>query len=167
MSSVEIRTLCADDWEVWREVRLRSLADAPEAFGSKLADWEGPNDREDRWRTRFDNVAFTAVAVVSEGGQVVGTVGGMHHPAGAIELISMWVAPEVRGAGVGDALVGAVIDWAGSVSAERVILAVRRGNRRAVALYERAGFVMVGPNPDDPSEDTMERVLDAASVAPP
>jgi RimJ/RimL family protein N-acetyltransferase len=58
-----------------------------------------------------------------------------------------------------------VIDWADSESAERVILAVRRGNRRAVALYERAGFVSAGPNPDDPSEDTMERVLDAADVA--
>ncbi len=104
VSPVEIRTLCADEWAVWREVRLRSLAEAPEAFGSKLADWQGSNDREDRWRSRFDNVAFNAVAAVCEGGQVVGTVGGMHHSPGSIELISMWVAPEVRGTGVGDAL---------------------------------------------------------------
>ncbi len=163
MASPEIRTLCADDWEVWREVRLRSLADAPEAFGSKLADWQGANDREDRWRLRLENVEFNAVAV--ERDTVVGTVGGLRRGDDEVELISMWVAPEARGSGVGDDLVRAVVDWAESESVERAVLMVRRGNRHAVTLYERAGFVLVGPNPDDPAEDTMERVLDAADVA--
>ena len=161
MPSVEIRTLDADDWALWREVRLRSLSDAPDAFGSRLDDWQGPNDREDRWRTRFDNVAFNAIAVVD--GCVVGTAGGMHRGAATVELVSMWVAPEIRGRGVGDALVGAVVDWAASQSLGCVVLAVRRGNRRAVALYERAGFVLVGPNPDDGTEDTMIRRLDLQS----
>ncbi len=158
MPSVEIRTLGADDWAVWREVRLRSLADAPEAFGSKLADWQGSNDREDRWRTRFDSVALNVVTV-SDGGKVVGAVGGMHHSAGTIELVSMWVAPEARGTGVGDVLVDAVIDWAISESVGDVVLNVRRGNRAAVGLYERNGFVLVGANPHDVSEDLMIREL--------
>ena len=153
----EIRTLSADDWAVWREVRLRSLTDAPDAFGSRLADWQGPNDREDRWRTRFDNVAFNAVALVE--GAVVGTVGGMHRGGDVAELVSMWVAPHVRGTGVGESLLGAVIDWATSESIERVVLAVRRGNHRAIALYVRGGFVLVGPNPADGTEDLMAREL--------
>ena len=161
MPSVEIRTLDADDWALWREVRLRSLSDAPDAFGSRLDDWQGPNDREDRWRTRFDNVAFNAAALVD--GCVVGTAGGMHRGADSVELISMWVAPEMRGTGVGDALVGAVVGWAASESIGSVVLAVRRGNRRAVALYERAGFVLAGPNPDDATEDMMIRKLDLQS----
>lgn len=109
--AIEIRNLSADDWAVWREVRLRSLTDAPDAFGSKIADWQGVNDREDRWRTRFDNVAFNAVAVTSDGKHVVGTVGGMHRSPATMELISMWVAPEVRGTGVGEALIDALIEW--------------------------------------------------------
>ena len=159
----EIRTLSADDWAVWREVRLRSLADAPEAFGSKLADWQGVNDREDLWRTRFENVAYNAVAVAESGSQgewrVVGTVGGMHHSPGTVELVSMWVAPEERGAGVGDALVDAVVRWARAESASTVILAVRRGNEPATSLYERKGFVLVGANPDDAGEDRMVREI--------
>ena len=156
MAPVEIRTLAVDDWALWREVRLRSLADAPGAFGSKLADWQGANDREDRWRSRFDHVACNVVAVVH--GNVVGTAGGMHRVGGA-ELISMWVAPEVRGTGVGAALVDAVVDWATSASIERLILHVRRGNHAAVTLYERSGFTLVGPNPDDHTEDLMARTL--------
>ena len=159
VGACDIRSLSAADWAIWREVRLRSLADAPDAFGSKLADWHGPNDREDRWRTRFDNVAFNAVAVIGDGHDVVGAVGGMHRSLDTAELISMWVAPEVRGTGVGDALVEAVIGWASSEGLDRVVLAVRRVNAPAVALYARAGFVPTGPNPDDAEEDLMAREI--------
>ena len=160
MAGIEIRSLAVADWAVWREIRLRSLADAPEAFGSKLADWQGPNDREERWRTRFDNVGFNAVAVAGDERHVVGTVGGMHHSPGTAELISMWVAPEARGTGAGDALIEAVVGWASSEHAERVVLAVRRGNVPAVALYARSGFVLIGPNPDEAHEDLMARELE-------
>jgi GNAT superfamily N-acetyltransferase len=74
----------------------------------------------------------------------------------------MWVEPDVRGTGVGEALIAAVIDWATSASFERVVLAVRRGNHRATALYVRAGFVLHGPNPDDDTEDLMVRELDVS-----
>ena len=157
MAACEIRLLDGDDWATWRDVRLRSLADAPDAFGSRLADWQGAGDREDRWRLRFAHVAFNAVAVVDDA--VVGTVGALRHSPVTVELISMWVAPEVRGTGVGDALIAAVTDWAATTSIERVILNVRRGNHAAVALYERAGFELVGPNPDDDTECTMARTL--------
>ena len=163
MPAIEIRNLSADDWAVWREVRLRSLTDAPDAFGSKIADWQGVNDREDRWRTRFDNVAFNAVAVTSDGKHVVGTVGGMHRSPATMELISMWVAPEVRGTGVGEALIDALIEWTAAETVGRVVLAVRKGNRPAIALYQRLGFDLVGTNPDDDDENLMSREVTGSS----
>lgn len=96
---------------------------------------------------------------------MVGTVGGMHHSQGTAALVSMWVAPHGRGTGVGEALIAAMNDWATSASIERVVLAVRRGNRHAVALYVRAGFVLVGPNSDDDTEDLMDRELDVSRRA--
>jgi hypothetical protein len=50
---LELRTLESDDWRLWRELRLGALAEAPHAFGSTLAEWQGPGDREERWRSRL------------------------------------------------------------------------------------------------------------------
>ena len=69
----------------------------------------------------------------------------------------MWVDPDVRGSGVGETLIDTVIDRAASVAAPRVMLAVRRGNRHAIKLDERVGFVWVGVHPDDVDEDLMGR----------
>jgi ribosomal protein S18 acetylase RimI-like enzyme len=75
----------------------------------------------------------------------------------------MWVAPEARGRGVGDALIDAVLGWARSEKADRVGLDVREGNAPAIRLYERHGFIDVGPSPDigpdEPSERRMIRRL--------
>jgi hypothetical protein len=52
---LEIQTLTPDDWPAWRELRLAALAGAPQQFGSKLADWQGENDRPERWRSRLES----------------------------------------------------------------------------------------------------------------
>ena len=49
---IDLRILTSEDWTVWRELRLRALADAPHAFGSKLKEWE--NAVANRWRARLD-----------------------------------------------------------------------------------------------------------------
>ena len=50
---IDILVLTPDDWPTWRELRLAALAEAPGAFGSRLADWQGDGDREQRWRDRL------------------------------------------------------------------------------------------------------------------
>ena len=61
---------------------------------------------------------------------------------------------------MGDSLIEAVVGWASSEHAQRVVLAVRRENVPAVALYARSRFVLIGPNPDDAHEDLMARELE-------
>lgn len=157
---VTIRQLGADDWRAWRELRLRALGEAAYAFGSKLADWQGIGDTERRWRNRFDVVPFNVIADLNH--TPVGMVGAV--PEGDnVELLSMWVAPSARGCGVGDALVNAVISWAGAFGAVKVVLSVVEGNSQAVALYRRHGFLDAGrvenANPLEPIERWMVRGL--------
>jgi ribosomal protein S18 acetylase RimI-like enzyme len=146
--------LHADDWPLWRHLRLQALAESPDMYGSTLAEWTGTGDTEERWRQRFSTVPLNIV--VHCDGEPAGIVGAYEQPGGAVELISMWVAPAARGRGVGDAAVQAVLDWAGG---RDVVLSVKAHNRPAIALYERNGFVDAGPPPDDAGERLMRCVV--------
>lgn len=140
---INLRMLSVDDWPLWRALRLQALAQAPYAFGSTLADWNGEGDTEMRWRARLSTVPFNVVANLN--GMPAGMVSATAPTAdGTIELISLWVSPVARGHGVGDSLIAAVIEWARGQRAARVTLAVVESNRHAVALYRRHRFVDVG-----------------------
>ena len=126
-----IRRTGPGDEGLVRELRIAAFTDAPDQFGSTL---QRELSRDDAGWTEF--VTRGALFVWDD----VGIAGGL--PDGDdVELVSVWVAPEARGAGVADALVAAVVDWAGD---RDVVLAVMDGNERARRLYERCGFVATG-----------------------
>lgn len=141
---IELRRLSPDDWEIWRTLRLAALAEAPYAFGSQLADWQGNNDTEDRWRGRLGIPgSCNVVSVLDE--QPVGMASGVQtSDDDVVELISMWVSPTARGQRVGDALVVEIERWARSVGAAVLRLDVADGNRSASGLYQRNGYVYTG-----------------------
>src|SRR5437899_2608952 len=151
---LELRQLGPGDWRLWREVRLAALTDAPYAFSSTLAQWSGDGDAEERWRKRLDDVPLNLVALVDDVA-VAQASGTAVDDAGRVEVISMWVAPDLRGAGVGDALLGAVEDWAVGEGASALVLAVKRTNEPALRLYHRVGFCRTIDPAGDPSEEIM------------
>jgi ribosomal protein S18 acetylase RimI-like enzyme len=155
----ELWVLTPDDWARWRALRLAALADAPYAFGSGLADWQGEGDREARWRARL-GIPGSCNFVAAIDGKPVGMASGVPGPRhGVVELISMWVSPEVRGRGVGDHLVRAVEQWARHVRASTLQLAVAPGNTRAVALYRRNGLQDTGRLGDVLPDEQHERIM--------
>ena len=163
---MEIRRTTEDDWEPLRDVRLRALADSPEAFGSSL---DGERDRTEadwrQWAGRGrsgDGVTFVAV----EDGRFVGLAGGYPEDgADAVHLVSMWVDPGVRRGGTGRALVERVVDWARGRGARIVNLWATDGNEPAVALYRSCGFEPTGrhqplpSNPDLPESEYRLRLV--------
>ncbi|MGC5021314.1 GNAT family N-acetyltransferase [Micromonospora sp. DT47] len=161
---IELRTLTPEDWAVWRELRLAALAEAPSAFGSQLADWQGEGDREERWRARL-SIPNSYNALVVLDGEPAGMASGVPTSEKyAVELISMWVAPAARGRGVGDELVRAVERWARQAGAEALRLAVAEGNEAATELYQRNGFTDTGKFGDTMPdgvrrEHLMEKIL--------
>jgi ribosomal protein S18 acetylase RimI-like enzyme len=141
---IRLQALTADDWRLWRQLRLQALAEDPGAFGARLADWQGPGDREDRWRGRLSIPGGHDVMAWSDE-QPCGMASGVP-AAGAnwITLISMWVTPTARGRGVGDALVAEIVRYASDVGAGGVHLDVAEDNHAARRLYERHGFRVNG-----------------------
>src|SRR5690349_17417143 len=137
---IEARVLTDDDWVLWRELRLYALAEAPYAFRSRLTDWQGEGDREDRWRSRLA-IAGSYNLLASVDGEVTGMASGVPtDEPGILELISVYVAPHGRGLGVGDLLVQRVEQWGRQAGAAELRLAVADGNRNAWSLYARNGF---------------------------
>ena len=145
---LELRTLESDDWPLWRELRLAALAEAPYAFGSTLAQWQGSGDREERWRARL-SIPGAHDLIAPLDGLPVGMASGVPgEGAETVELISMWVNPTARGKGVGDYLIQAVERWAVERGATTLRLSVMPDNRKATALYERHGFMGTGESGD-------------------
>ncbi|MEV4536140.1 GNAT family N-acetyltransferase [Asanoa sp. NPDC049518] len=136
------------------------MAEAPYAFGSKLADWQGA--AEERWRDRL-RLPGARDLVAYLGDEAVGMATGVPTDPYTVEIISVWVSPAGRGRGVGDALVAAIVAWAAESGATSLRLAVRRDNAPARRLYERAGFRDAGPNEEDPDEILMQRNLPGAA----
>ncbi|MFD6162835.1 GNAT family N-acetyltransferase [Nocardia sp. NPDC060256] len=150
LSTIDIRLLTADEWDVFRRIRLRTLTDSPQFFGSTLAEAQARTEAD--WRAALAN---RAQFIASAEGAELGTVAGMPDPErGGVHLISMWVAPEARGTGVADLLVRTVLDWAVAGGHTAVWLEFAEGNAVAERLYLRNGFVRTGVSglvrPDEP-----------------
>jgi GNAT superfamily N-acetyltransferase len=152
-----IRRLGAEDWALLRTLRLRSLAESPEAFGSTYAR-EAAFD-EGEWRDRAASNGWFVATDDATAGNPIGIVAGYHDPEaplGQRHLVAMWVAPASRGSGVGAPLVEAVLAWAAADGASEVTLGVADGNDRARALYVKCGFTPTGekfPLHSDPTRN--------------
>jgi predicted GNAT family acetyltransferase len=132
--------LTRDDWAELKDVRLRALADAPDAFGAVLSDVVDLPD--EAWRRRL--TAEHPTYVVRERGEAVAMAGGFAPDDSPDAFVwGMWTAPEARGRGHSGALLDAVVTWAQGLG--RVPhLHVTEGNDVARRLYVRRGFEPTG-----------------------
>jgi GNAT superfamily N-acetyltransferase len=154
---VVVRAATAEEWQVLRDIRLDALRDAPTAFGSTYAKQAAYAEAD--WRRRISGGAtFFAFASGHDAATPDGLVGGFQEKPETVELVSLWVRPRARGLGVGDALVVAVIDWAGTVNAASVHLWLTEANQHARKLYERCGFRPTDERQPMPANDSLFEV---------
>ncbi|KAH8657952.1 acyl-CoA N-acyltransferase [Xylariales sp. PMI_506] len=176
---IELRVFSADDWALWRTLRLAALTDTPTAFGSKLEKWADAPEK--RWRDRLSIPnAWDLVAFVPKGlkeGEVfkyrrdapmrpAGMASGIPtNTPGRAELISMWVDPTCRRHGVATELIESVVSWAATWDYEELVLAVRRDNDAARETYLRNGFV-VSDEPGDEVEGGEREIVMVRRLRP-
>ena len=146
----QIRRLEVADAPVYRALRLRALREHADAFTSSS---EEENVRplaytEKRLRAVGDGKLWGAYV----GGEMAGMV-GLSFEARVKNrhkglLVSMYVAPEYSGQGLGLSLVDTVVHDARASGLELVTLTVTDSNHAAIALYLKCGFTAFGTEPD-------------------
>jgi ribosomal protein S18 acetylase RimI-like enzyme len=141
-----VRRISAENVWTYKHVRLRALQDTPSAFGSTYARESEFSDHE--WIARAARVdgerAIGFLAI--DGREACGVVAAFidrDRPQVAT-LVSMWVAPTHRRAGVGRALVDAILEWAATRDLTTVRLHVTSNNDVAQRFYEGLGFTFTG-----------------------
>ena len=131
-----LRVISGDDWAVFRALRLRALADSPDAFGVTLAEAEA--NPEAIWRGRAEGPGPLLMAYSRESPVAMG---GLHTPENSQEAFvwGMWVDPDSRGQGLGARILRELLDWARRLD-RAVSLHVTEGNDGARRLYEAHAF---------------------------
>ncbi len=150
MKQLHIRLLTAQDADSYLALRLRGLHDHPEAFTSSFEEelqrstaWAAKRLAVDAARPHdFFLGAFAGEALCG----AVGLQGRYRtkerHNA---TVVGMVVAPEMRGKGVGRALMEALLQKAGALpQLVQLDLTVTEGNPAAQSLYEHCGFQTFG-----------------------
>ena len=144
---MRVRELEGGEWSLFRELRLRSLADSPDVFARRFVDEQAQPDAY--WLRLTESVTMPGgqvMLVAEEEGRARGLAFGLfdkEHPKTG-HVGGMWVEPGSRGKGTGQALLSAAIAWARSRRLERLTLWVTEGNEPATRLYERLGFADTG-----------------------
>ena len=82
-----------------------------------------------------------AILIADIAGDVVGTVGLVPgHDADTLELIKMSARSDVKGRGIGRALMGAAIEKSRAMGAAKIWLETNTRLEAALALYRKSGF---------------------------
>ncbi|MEM7362487.1 MAG: GNAT family N-acetyltransferase [Pseudomonadota bacterium] len=146
-----VRPFTADEWQVYKSVRLEALRDSPDAFATTYAESVGRDDNQ--WRERLKVATSEASKqlplAVFEGERVVGQCWVIQEEddSSRANVIQMWVAPAFRGLGLSRRLLLATIEWATQNSVEVMTLGVTQGETPARRLYESVGFQTIGSEP--------------------
>ncbi|MDQ3156724.1 MAG: GNAT family N-acetyltransferase [Actinomycetota bacterium] len=137
MVDITVRLPGEDEWQLYRDVRLAALRDAPEAFVARFEDEASYGD--DFWREQMSR----ATRIVAErGNEPVGLVClGLHNEdpeTGAV--FGLWTAPTVRGQRVAWGLVSTAREKAAKDGCRLLYYWVVSDNASAVAFAASFGF---------------------------
>ena len=164
---MRIRELERHEWALFRELRLRALAESPDAFARTLADARAESDAY--WVRLTESVTTPGgqVMLVAEAeGRPVGLTFGLFDKERAKtgHVGGMWVDPAARGRGAGQTLLDSAIAWARARELDRLELWVTEGNGAAVRLCERAGFADTGRRDTLPSNLALQTIQMALNL---
>ncbi len=144
------RALCVRDARTRDARPLTRLLDSVAAEPQATLLLQPGEARPGDWRRRIAETAASArglFIVATSDGSLVGNLGlwpDVNPTSGHVAWLGMSVAAGYRGVGVGTGLIEGALAWAAEHGYVRAVLGVFPDNARAIAFYERRGFVREG-----------------------
>ena len=144
---VSVRAVGVGDETQLRALRLRALAESPDAFAAS-AEQEAQLTAS-HWTELAHQSQLAdhlAIFVAVDDDRWLGMAAGRWYDRdrGIAQLWGMWVDPSARGLGLGERLVLDVRGWAARRGARFLRLGVATRAGDATPFYERLGFVRTG-----------------------
>jgi L-amino acid N-acyltransferase YncA len=137
-TGIAIDVMAPADWPAVRRIYEEGIATGTATFETAAPEWEAW-DAAHRLECRFvarrgpDIVGWIALSRVSK-----------RHVYRGVAEVSVYVAADARGSGVGRALFEALIPSSDAEGIWTIQAGVMADNRASLALHERAGFRRVG-----------------------
>jgi ribosomal protein S18 acetylase RimI-like enzyme len=145
---MKIRELSSADGLAYRDIRFRSLREAPTAFASTFE--EESTQSDEFWHdlvSKSDGAMEAAIFAVDRGdGTLAGCAFARVSPEPPHDgyVGAMWVDEDLRGAGWGDALLEAAERFSQRLGSQAIELWVSGSNHLALRFYERNGYRLTG-----------------------
>ncbi|MCD7955314.1 MAG: ribosomal protein S18-alanine N-acetyltransferase [Lachnospiraceae bacterium] len=113
---------------------------------------------ENSFRSGLEQEAYFYLVVrIKETGQIAGYCGLLQSLDDAV-ILNVAVRPELRGRGIGYAMLHCLMEKGESLGVRHFTLEVRKSNAAALALYKKLGFASAGTRRNfyrDPPEDAV------------
>jgi len=151
-----VRRIESGQVELYKQLRLAALQDAPEAFATT---YESARFRtEESWRKQVEeaaNGADRAIFIAYDHDQPVGLAGLYRDDdeSHVGELIQVWVAPAFRGKPMAGQLMDAVTNWARRQQFKTIKALVKKESSRALTFYRKCGFTQITDDPGLPEQE--------------
>jgi GNAT superfamily N-acetyltransferase len=138
-----IRRIQIGETDLFKQMRLASLRDAPYAFSStyesalrrSAKSWCEQADSTAQGSDRATFIAFSDDAPIG-----IAALYRLSEKPDVGEVLQVWVAPEYRGIGVARNLMDVVFGWAGDNIFRAIVARITNGNTRALRFYRKYGF---------------------------
>lgn len=158
MSEISVRVLGEDEWQTYREIRLRALRESPGAF---VADLATERDYDEKlWRERMNRASRLLVLKDDEPVGIVSVRRDGELFEQAAELFGLWIVPELRGEGLAAALLVRASEVAEKLGARQLVYWVGTDNGRAVAFASSYGFRPTEHRRDPETDDARSEGID-------
>jgi GNAT superfamily N-acetyltransferase len=142
--TIAIAPLRQAEWATLKDLRIRALAESPDAFGPTRE--QAAREPDAYWQEGARRFATGSqrLFIARRAGEPVALASAVADNEGAGHIGAMWVDPRARGGGLGRRMLETACEWLTDRGSRRIVLWVTEGNGRAQTLYENRGFALTG-----------------------